>query len=85
MPRHAGQMRQVLATFTCPRPITFTCDYCNQKVTEDRARGRVPRYCLACYPKAQHALNHLRVKPIQEPREGARTGCERRPGRPQKG
>jgi len=49
-----------------PRPITFTCDYCNQQVTEVRARVRVPRYCLACYPKAQRALVQLIVNPTDE-------------------
>ncbi len=66
------------------KPLTFTCDYCNQQVTEVRARGRVPRYCLPCYPKAQHALNHLKVKPYQEPQAEPRTGFERPPGRPRK-
>jgi hypothetical protein len=43
-------------------PITFTCEYCGQTVTEPHGPGQLPHYCAACYVAAQRSLNRQRVQ-----------------------
>jgi len=69
------------------RPITFTCSWCYREVTEDRAPGPTPQYCLACGPEAKQLANTVRVRRHRKRRaeEDATPWWQKRPvGRPRK-
>ncbi len=43
-------------------PVTFTCEWCEREVTEERLPGPTPRYCLACRDEALKASTAARVR-----------------------
>ncbi len=45
------------------RPVTFTCQWCNRTVTQQRFPGPLPRYCGdACRIPAQRTGTRARVQ-----------------------
>lgn len=66
------------------RPITFTCEWCYREVTEERAPGPTPVYCLGCKDEVRRAGVRQRVKEHRE-RQALESPPRRGPGRPRRG
>lgn len=54
------------------RPITFTCEYCGEVVTELAGPGQTPHYCAAHKTEAKAHMSKMRVRAMRA-RQKART------------